>query len=294
MKSTFVPTFSRGLKSWVCILTLGACALSPAIAGTDTATKTTDSKSMQGVSADLGTEKDWTIELGSGATWSNVRSGQPNQAYTIVPITLSASLKVDDVSLDNFLGGWLRGYTEFFFRGDYQQIVHGPENHVEDFVVGPRYNFVQPGWKIIPYVEGGVGIGFADSKPQFGGLGQDFNFSFLAGAGAKYIINDDWFVRAGVEYQHFLQRRPSPTRRTRTIPSTRSGRSSRSATRSKERGIYHVAVARDLRARGEMVIATAREVAQLLRSGQLVVHGAASCSKQQVQYHLKILAPEAK
>ena len=62
--------------------------------------------------------------------WSNVRSGQPNQAYTIVPINLTASLKLDDVSLDNFLGGCLRGYSEFFFRGEYEQIVHGPENHL--------------------------------------------------------------------------------------------------------------------------------------------------------------------
>ena len=199
MKGTYVPTPGRacGLKQWACILILGACAVSRSFAGTDMATKS------DGVTPDVGTVKDWTIELGSGVGFSNVRSGQPNQAYTIVPITLTASLKVDDVSLDNFLGGWLRGYTEFFFRADYQQIVHGPENHVEDFMVGPRYNFVQPGWKIIPYAEGGVGIGFADSKPQFGGLGQDFNFSFLAGVGAKYVINDSWFVRAGVEYQHF-------------------------------------------------------------------------------------------
>ena len=147
-------------------------------------------------------DKDWTIELGAGGAWSNVRSGQPNQAYTGVPITLTASLKVDDVSLDNFLGGWLRGYTEFFFQGGYEEFVHGPENHFEDLMVGPRYNFVQPGWKIIPYVEGGVGIGFADSNPDRGGLGQDFNFTFEAGAGARYDICDDFFVRLGVEYQH--------------------------------------------------------------------------------------------
>ncbi len=123
-------------------------------------------------------------------------------------ISLSASLKVDDVSLDNFLGGWLRGYTEFFFRGDYEQIVHGPENHVESFIVGPRYNFVQPGWKLIPYAEGGVGISFADSNPQWGRLGQDFNFTFTVGAGAKYLISDDWFVRAGRGISARLQRRP--------------------------------------------------------------------------------------
>jgi opacity protein-like surface antigen len=189
-------------KIRACILILTACALLPAFAGTDMAPKA-DTKSMQGVTPDLGTDHDWTVELGSGAAWSNVRSGQPNQAYTLVPIDLTASLKVDDVSLDNFLGGWLRGYTEFYFEGQYQQIVHGPENHVEGFMVGPRYNFVQPGWRIIPYVEGGVGIGFADSNPQQGGLGQDFNFTFSAGAGAKYVINDNWFLRLGVTYQHY-------------------------------------------------------------------------------------------
>ena len=146
--------------------------------------------------------KDWSVELGSGVTWSNVRSGAPNQAYTIVPISLTASLKLDDVSLDNFLGGFLRGYSEFYFRGDYAQILHGPENHYEGIMVGPRYNFVQPGWRIIPFIEGGVGFDFADSNPAAGGLGEDFNFSFDVAAGAKYLINDDWFVRLSCEYQH--------------------------------------------------------------------------------------------
>ena len=150
----------------------------------------------------VGADKDWTIALGTGVTWSNVRNGQPNQAYTTIPISLTASLKLDDVSLDNFLGGWLRGYSEFYFRGDYDQIVHGPENHFEGIMVGPRYNFVQPGWKIVPFVEGGVGIDFADSNPAQGGLGQDFNFSFDVAAGAKYLITSDWFVSAAVEYQH--------------------------------------------------------------------------------------------
>jgi opacity protein-like surface antigen len=160
----------------------------------------TDMKEMTPPS--VGSEKDWTLELGSGVTFSNVRSGQPNQAYTIVPIELTASLKLDDVGLDHYLGGVVRGYSEFFFAGQYEQIVRGPENHYEGLMVGPRYNFVQPGWKVIPYVEGGVGFGFADSNPAGGGLGQDFNFSFEVGAGAKYNFCDNFFARLGVEYQH--------------------------------------------------------------------------------------------
>jgi opacity protein-like surface antigen len=162
----------------------------------------TDSKDMQEVTPPAVGDKDWTIELGSGALWSNVRTGEPDKAYTIIPISLTASLKLDNVGLDNEWGGILRGYSEFFFRADYDQIARGPENHYEGGIVGPRYNFVQPGWVVIPYVEGGVGFVFADSKPQLGGLGQDFNFTFITGAGAKYNITDDFFVRLGVEYQH--------------------------------------------------------------------------------------------
>ncbi len=146
--------------------------------------------------------KDWTLEVGSGVAFSNVRVGPPNKGYTLVPATLCASLKLDDVGLDNFLGGWLRGYSEFFFRGDYDFITHGPENHYTGIFVGPRYNFVQPGWKIVPFWEGGVGVGWADCNPEQGGLGEHFNFSFEVAAGARYNISDDVFMRLEIQYQH--------------------------------------------------------------------------------------------
>lgn len=167
----------------------------------------TDAKDMKDIAvpAAVTEDKDWSIELGSGVLFSNVRATE-NSSYTIVPISLTASLAVDDVSNDKILGGILRGNTEFFFRGDYDDIVHGPETHYAGVIVGPRYNFVQPGWDVIPYVEGGVGVVFADSNPSAftpqRGLGQDFNFTFIVGAGAKYKISDDFFVRLGVEYQH--------------------------------------------------------------------------------------------
>jgi opacity protein-like surface antigen len=193
-----------GFRPWrlkaliICLGIVVAFSLPRAVAGTEL-------KDITPPACGTGTccmDRDWTIELGTGAAWSNVRNGQPNQAYTLIPVTLTASLKIDDVSLDNFLGGWLRGYTEFYFQGEYQDIVRGPENHLEGLMAGPRYNFVQPGWVIVPFVEGGVGLGFADSNPIGGGLGQDFNFTFSAVAGARYDINPDLFVRVAVEYQH--------------------------------------------------------------------------------------------
>jgi len=193
----FRAQLGAGNVKWLvaCVAAAFALSLSPVMAGSD----------MKEIAAPVTTckcDKDWTLELGSGALWSNVRAGQPNAAYTIVPISFTASLKLDDVSLSDFAGGVFRGYSEFFFRGDYDQIVHGPENRYAGILVGPRYNFVQPGWCVVPFVEGGIGVDFADSRPDLGGLGQDFNFSFDVAAGAKFKLDDCWFLRAGVEYQH--------------------------------------------------------------------------------------------
>jgi opacity protein-like surface antigen len=199
MKTNRVARLVR-MKMFAClfaglVLSLVNSAANP------TATTSDDAKDMKGVIPPPCGESDWTLELGSGGLWSNVRSDD-DKAYTIIPVSLTASLRLDDVGLDHELGGILRGYSEFFFRADYDQIVHGPETHYEGLIVGPRYNFVQPNWKVIPYVEGGVGFVFADSNPAQGGLGQDFNFTFIVGAGAKYNITDRFFVRLGAEYQH--------------------------------------------------------------------------------------------
>lgn len=63
------------------------------------------------------------------------------------------------------------------------KITHGPESRIVGLDFGPRYNFVQPGWKVVPFVGAMVGFGFADTQDYPNpavpyGLGQDFNFKF--------------------------------------------------------------------------------------------------------------------
>jgi opacity protein-like surface antigen len=153
---------------------------------------------------------DWSLEVGSGVQWSNIRASHQD-GYTLIPANLTGALRIDDVSLDAFAGGLVRGYTEFLFQGYGDAITHGPAGmtRILGMNYGPRYNFVQPGWKLVPYVEGLVGFGFADSNPTVDaggaahGLGQDFNFTFGVGAGARYDIDEHWFVRFGVLYTHF-------------------------------------------------------------------------------------------
>ncbi|MDR1191494.1 MAG: acyloxyacyl hydrolase [Verrucomicrobiales bacterium] len=155
--------------------------------------------------------KDWSLELGSGVAFSNIRAPHLD-GYTYIPVKLTASLKVDEVDLDDFAGGIFRGQTEFFFRGYWNQIINGPEHRIVGATFGPRYNFVQPGWKLVPFIETSVGFGFIDSNQTHGplshddhlrGMGEDFNFTFSVAVGARYDLDETWFMRVSVSYQHF-------------------------------------------------------------------------------------------
>jgi opacity protein-like surface antigen len=152
---------------------------------------------------------DWSIELGSGVEFSNVRA-KHYDGSTQIPVKLGLVLKVDEVSNDDFLGGIFRGNTEFVFTGAARFLSGAQENSIYSFQVGPRYNFVQEGWKLIPFIEGGVGMAFADSNSRFrngagdnSGLGQDFNFMFSVIMGAKYDFTDRFYGKLGLRYTHF-------------------------------------------------------------------------------------------
>ncbi len=176
----------------------------------------------QPASSDQEDEKEWSAELGSGVLFSNVRVSSLD-AYTLVPIDFTASLAVDEVSLDDFWGGIFRGNTEFIFRGFGMAVTTGTESRIVGFNVGPRYNFVQKGWPVVPFIGADVGFGFADSRgktngTQQVGLGQDMNFYFGVVTGIRYYINEDWFVRFTVAYNHFSNAGLSePARQNRAI-----------------------------------------------------------------------------
>ena len=164
-------------------------------------------------------KSDWSLETGSGVLFSNVRSTALD-GYTLVPVSVTASLKLDDPGDDE---GWWRGYTEFAFRPYDMEITHGPETRIVGLDFGPRYNFVQPGWKVVPFVGAMVGFGFANTQDYTNpavpnGLGQDFNFQFTVNTGVRYDINDSWYVRLTLEYVHFSNAGLSePARQNRAI-----------------------------------------------------------------------------
>lgn len=164
-------------------------------------------KSMTAPADSSSVPYDWCAELSSGVAFGNIRD-ESLDGHTTVPINLTISLPLDEVSLDDFAGGYFRGYTEFLFRGMGQVVSGAEESALVGGGFGPRYNFVQEGWPLVPYVEAVVGFYFADSSPRIDatgkqfGLGQDFNFTFSVATGVRYDIDERWFTRLAIVYTH--------------------------------------------------------------------------------------------
>ena len=109
--------------------------------------------------------------------------------------------QLDEVGND----GWKRGNTQFNFEFKGAAIEKGVEKKFLGFMAGPQYNFVQHGWKWVPFVGARVGVGFVESQSEAvdaRALAQDFNFTFSVNAGVRYLITNHWHAAIMVENQH--------------------------------------------------------------------------------------------
>ena len=136
--------------------------------------------------------------------------GNPN-SYDVAAQFLTARWRWGIIENDS----WLQGYNQVYALLMVEPIVRGPENFYYGISVGLRYNFAKPGARLIPYVSGGVGLGWIDSHADvFGAQGQDFTFNILTAVGISYQINDHWKATGGILYQHLsnaAQTDPNPS-----------------------------------------------------------------------------------
>ena len=63
-----------------------------------------------------------------------------------------------------------------------------------------RYNFIQEGWRLVPYLEGGAGLTSMDINHDYDGM--NFNFNLDLGAGARYFITHHCSVNLEALFQH--------------------------------------------------------------------------------------------
>jgi hypothetical protein len=121
--------------------------------------------------------------------------------YTLVPNLASFRWQLDNI------WGWkfLRGNTDFNFSANYTAIPRGPETRYFAFDYGIRRNFIQPNWRIVPYIEALGGVGDINAKGPDGVLyaqGQNLTFNLIVHSGARYNFNPRYSMDAGVAYMH--------------------------------------------------------------------------------------------
>jgi hypothetical protein len=123
-----------------------------------------------------------------------------------LPYTLAPNIASVRWHIDNIWGrSVFRGNTDMSFSGSYTAVARGPETRYFAFDYGIRRNFIQPRWRIVPYVEGRGGIGDINAKEPYGieyAQGQDMTFTLMVGSGARYNFNPRYSVAAGMTYMH--------------------------------------------------------------------------------------------
>jgi len=136
--------------------------------------------------------------------------GNPN-SYEVAAQFFTARWRWGGVERDS----WLQGYNQVYATFMVEPIIRGPENFYYGISLGFRYNFAKPGARWVPYVSGGVGLGWLDSHANiYGAQGQDFTFNILTATGFAYKVNDHWKLNAGIQYQHLSnggQTDPNPS-----------------------------------------------------------------------------------
>ena len=65
-------------------------------------------------------------------------------------------------------------------------------------------NFVQPGWRFIPYVQGGVGIVYTDAYKDETqqAIGQAIELTPQCSLGLRYLINKNWSLDGEAMFHH--------------------------------------------------------------------------------------------
>ena len=98
----------------------------------------------------------------------------------------------------------LRGNTEILLDALADGVAKGPGSYMVGGSVLFRYNFIQPGSRLIPYFQAGGGGLHADAAEDRSQriIGSDFEFILEADLGARLLLNDHWSLLLEGGFQH--------------------------------------------------------------------------------------------
>jgi len=96
--------------------------------------------------------------------------------------------------------GWLRGNWEVSLEAMGGKVFMGKGSYIVGGTLWFRYNFVQPNWRMMPYLQAGGGAEATDMDRKL--IGQTFNFNLDVAAGTRCFVAPNWALDLECRYQH--------------------------------------------------------------------------------------------
>jgi opacity protein-like surface antigen len=185
------------LSTWVCLFLLVAITRSHA-GDTDSAVQT----SLSAPAVDLPAFRagGHEVELRGGALFSFLNSGVRKPVLDYSTASASFGWMLNDVHGS----GFFRGNNEFVLEILGADTFKGPGHYFAGSQSLWRYNFVQPGAKLVPYFELGGGILVNDiyHNQTQRLIGEGFEFGLHSGLGVRWMLTDHWALSFEADYQH--------------------------------------------------------------------------------------------
>lgn len=145
-------------------------------------------------------------------------SAQFNTGVLFAPTFIGPSTEHVSYEQTNFRVGWLLNTPSdsegiaSVFRGSWEAIgelsISGVFSGFGNVMGGAnaliRYNFVQPDWCVVPYLQMGVGIlgnDLYEDKTQ-NAIGQGFEFVSQGAVGLRFIVDKNWTIDLEGQYEH--------------------------------------------------------------------------------------------
>lgn len=103
-----------------------------------------------------------------------------------------------DTAGKGFLRGNLEVLPEAFGSSIFTSTTSG--HYIAGGSIYLRYNFIQPEWRVVPYLQGGAGLTSMDINHEYDGM--NFNFNLGLVAGARFLVNRSCSINLEALFQH--------------------------------------------------------------------------------------------
>ena len=157
--------------------------------------------------SDLGASNDESIEsvFSRGRLEASINGGALFSPFVATGNRPTINYSMTEVQVGYMVAdvrgrGWWRGNFEAVGEGFGSAIFQGPGSFIAGATVWGRYNFVQPGWRFVPYFQAGLGLTSTDIPRRY--VGQPFNFNLELGGGARFLLTSRWGLNLEFRYQH--------------------------------------------------------------------------------------------